>query len=74
MPAIPDPEELVKRAKSISRNVEDQEWKQYQRYLAKHELKFGNPPTEKPLSFRKFCAWLQFYDKYVEEMQGVRGS
>jgi len=69
MPAIPDPEELLERAQSINRTVEDREWKQYQRYLAKHEEKYGDPPIEQPLSFDKFCAWLKFYDKHIEDMQ-----
>ena len=69
MPKIPDPESLVEIAQSVKRIVEDREWKQYQRYLAKHERKYGYPPTEKPLTFEKFCAWLKYFDKYQQDMQ-----
>jgi len=58
MPKIPDPETLVETAKSAKRIVEDREWKQYQRYLAKHKQRYGNQPSEQPISFEQFCVWL----------------
>ena len=66
MPKIPDPEALVEKARSINRKVEDREWKKYQRYIAKHEQKYGTPPTKHPISFEKYCAWLKFFE---EELQ-----
>ena len=58
MTKIPDPEELIEAAQSAERILEDREWKQYQRYLAKHEQKYGNPPKKQPITFKDFCAWL----------------
>ena len=66
MPNLPDPQELLKISKSIKRIVEDREWKKYQRYLAKHEQKFGKPPTEPPIPFEKYCAWLRFFEEDLE--------
>ena len=66
MPNIPNPEELVEIAQSIQRNVEDREWKKYQRYLSKHEKKYGKPPTEQPIPFEKYCAWLRFFEEDMD--------
>ena len=56
MPAIPAPEKLVEIARSIRNSIEDREWKQYQRYLAKFEQHDRESPDEAPLSFEEFCA------------------
>ena len=69
MSKIPDPKALLEAARSANRIVEDREWKQYQRYLAKHEQRYGNPPQEPPLTFEQFCAWLREFDKYTQDMQ-----
>lgn len=66
MRKIPSPEKLMEIARSTKRVVEDREWKKYQRYLAKHEQKFGNPPTEQPIPFEKYCAWLKFFAEDME--------
>jgi hypothetical protein len=66
MPKIPDPKELLDIAKSARRVVEDREWKKYQRYLAKHQQKFGKSRQEQPISFRKYCAWLRFFEEDME--------
>lgn len=66
MPKIPDPESLLEIAQSAERIVEDREWKKYQRYLAKHEQKYGNLPTEPPISFEKYCTWLKFFEEDME--------
>lgn len=58
MSIIPNPSDLVASARSARRPIEDRQWKQYQRYLAKHKEKYGNPPDEPPISFEEFCAWL----------------
>ena len=62
MPAIPDPSDLMKAARSASRQIEDRQWKQYQRYLARHREKFGDSPDEPPISFTEFSAWLKLQD------------
>ena len=62
MPAIPDPSELMIAARSASRTIEDRQWKQYQRYLAKHKEKYVDSPGEKPISFAEFSAWLNMQD------------
>jgi len=56
MPKIPDPETLLELAESIGRSIEDREWKQYQRYLAKHKRQHGDTLEEEPLKFEEFCA------------------
>ena len=58
MSAIPDPKDLMNAARSASRQIEDRQWKQYQRYLAKHKEKYGDSPDEHPISFAEFSAWL----------------
>ena len=62
MPAIPNPSDLMEAARSASRPIEDRQWKQYQRYLAKHKEKYGDSPDEKPISFAEFSAWLNMQD------------
>jgi hypothetical protein len=69
MPTIPDPEELVEIAQSAQRKVEDREWKKYQRYLNRHQKKYGDPPSEPPITFELFCAWLRHFDKNPAESQ-----
>ena len=66
MPKIPDPKELLDIAKSARRIVEDREWKKYQRYLTKHQQKFGKSRQEQPISFEKYCAWLRFFEEDME--------
>ena len=66
MPKIPDPKSLVELAQSTKRIIEDREWKKYQRYLAKHEKKYGNPPSEQPITFEKYRAWLRFFEKDMQ--------
>ena len=63
---IPDPKELLDIAKSAENVVEDREWKKYQRYLAKHQQKFGKSHQEQPISFEKYCAWLRFFEEDLE--------
>jgi hypothetical protein len=55
MSIIPDPSELVELARSAQRNIEDREWKQYQRYLSKFEDKNGHSSRAEPLSFKEYC-------------------
>ena len=62
MPAIPNPSDLMEVARSASRTIEDRQWKQYQRYLAKHKEKYADSPDEKPISFAEFSAWLNMQD------------
>ena len=66
MTKIPDPKELLDIAKSAENVVEDREWKKYQRYLAKHQQKFGKSRQEQPISFEKYCAWLRFFEEDLE--------
>ena len=62
MSAIPNPSDLMESARSASRTIEDRQWKQYQRYLAKHKEKYGDSPDEPPISFIEFTAWLNTQD------------
>ena len=62
MPAIPNPSDLMEAARSANRKIEDRQWKQYQRYLARHKEKYGDPPDEAPISFAEFSAWLNMQD------------
>ena len=66
MTKIPAPEVLVETAQAIKRTMRDREWIKYQRYLAKHAQKYSQQPTEQPISFEKYCAWLEFFE---EDMQ-----
>ena len=63
---IPDPKELLDIAESTRHVIEDREWKKYQRYLAKHQQKFGKYRQEQPISFEKYCAWLRFFEEDLE--------
>jgi hypothetical protein len=67
MPAIPNPSDLLKSARSASRPIEDRQWKQYQRYLAKHKEKYGDSPNETPISFDEFSIWLNSQDSHPSD-------
>ena len=55
MPKIPSPAALVERSISAGRFVEDREWKQYQRYLAKHKKQYGHTSEGQELKFDEYC-------------------
>ncbi len=69
MPTMPDPGTLLETARSASRAVEDREWKQYQRYLAKYESQHGHTPDEPPLTFEEFCERLHNNQNNPQELE-----
>ena len=58
MPKIPEPSTLIEIAKSTKRYVNDREWKKYQRYLAKRNIKNDETESGNLLSFEEFCRLL----------------
>ena len=71
MQIIPDPKRLVELAHSAGRLIEDREWKQYQRYLAKLEQQHTKHPEPGPLRFEEFCALRQERRKNAKNIREI---
>jgi hypothetical protein len=56
MIGLPDPKRLVETARAAGCLIHDREWKQYQRYLSKHEQQHIDNTYWVPCSFEEFCA------------------